>query len=474
MALAKWSLACVICVTVAGLPVKSYAASLKDVIESACTFHPDVFTAQLNLSQANEGVKQAKAIVLPRITSISEVGFSDDAGAGAAIQSSIQNSRSRSTQLTLDQAVYLGGRGRAAIAGAKFQRKAQWYNSERQVLNAQLTAIQAYIELAQAQDVLNVRQEELQSLVKRRDEAQRRFELGGGTKSDIVQAKARIARNEADIISAQNEISQARASLYEASGLLLAGPLSLARVPDVPANLEQALDRARAVNPDIQAALASIDVADQNIKTSQGDRSPEIRLLGDLSVQRDTAFNGFEREDASLRMRLTIPIFAGGALASQETGARLAKNSATYEHHRVFNRVRESVAMAWSQYEASGRLIAINKELVAAAQTAFNAVKKEAEAGFRANQDILNAQQELLEARLALTQAQHNNVLSAYFLLGAVGALDNQLYPKCQKLLPSFDAAPKRKIVKNINSVVPGIKLQIPERKRRRGPRNRR
>ena len=454
--------------------IMSSATSLEDVIEGACEFHPDIFTAKLDVHQAHEGVQQAKAIVLPRITSISEVGFADDAGEGAAIQSSVQDSRLRSTQLSIDQAIYIGGRGRAAIRGAKYQRDVQWYSAEREILNAQITAIQAYIEVAQAQEILEVRTAELSSLKQRLQESRRRFELGGGTKSDIVQAQARIARNEADIVSAQSDIEQAGASLYEASGIHPSEKLELAALPDVPTNITQALEYARQINPDIKAANSAIDVAGQTVKTVQGDRSPEVRLLGDLNVQRDTSFNGFEREDASLRLRLTVPIFSGGALASRERDAHLAKNSTAYNHLRVVNRVHEGVLSAWSQYQSSQRLIKINEQLVVAAEKASIAVKKEADAGFRANQDTLDAQQELLDAKLALTGAKHNNVFSAYSLLGAIGRLENEKYPKCQNLLPELDPAPKRKIIKKINSIVPGVKIEIPERRKTTGPRSKR
>lgn len=453
------------------LPSWSHAVTLDEVVNAACNFHPDIFTASLQLQEANERVKEARATVFPTINSITEVGIADDAD---TINSPLRDARPLSTQLSLDQPVYLGGRARAAIKGAKFQRDSERYRSESQILNAQLTAIQAYITLAEAQEVLSVRQQDLTALKKRRDDASRRFELGGGTRSDIVQAEARIARGQAEIISATRNISEAQASLYEASGTTQSDKLSLPAIPEFKASLIAALEEAGQVNPDIKMSYALIDVSGQNIKTAQGNRSPEVRLLGDLNIQRDTVFNGFERDEGSLRLRMTVPIFAGGALASRERSSFLAHNRASYDRNRVINRVRENVTTAWSRLQASERLVKVNEDLVTAAKKANVAVKKEAEAGFRPNLDVLDAQQELLDAQLALTAAKYNNVLSAYLLSGAIGRLDNTKYPDCQNLLPTFERKPRYKIIEKIDTLIPGVKLKIPEKRERKGPRSRR
>lgn len=471
MKIHRKSLGALIVLSACSLSFSGSATSLADTVNSACQFHPDVFTAGLQLQEANERVKEARASILPRINSVTEVGIADDKD---SLDSPLRNSRPMFTQLSLDQPVYVGGRSRAAIRGAKFQRTSERFRSKSQILNAQLTAIQAHINLAQAQEVLSVRQQDLETLEKRRRDAARRFELGGGTRSDIVQADARIARGEADIITAQRDISEAQASLYEASGIMQREKLLLPTLLGPMPSLQEALEKAGRINPDIRSSNALIDVSQENLKSAQGNRAPEVRLLGDLNVQRDTAFNGFERDEGSIKLRMTVPIFAGGALAARERASLLSRNRAQYDRNRIVNRVRENVTSSWSRLQASERLVSINEDLVNVAQKAAIAVRKEAEAGFRPNLDILDAQQELLDARLALTAAKYSNVLSAYFLAGAIGELDNSQYVSCQELLPDFDRPPRYKIIEKIDTIIPGVKLKVPERREKKGPRSKR
>jgi len=54
------------------------------------------------------------------------------------------------------------------------------------------------------------------------------------------------------------------------------------------------------------------------------------------------------------------------------------------------------------------------------------AVREEARVGQRTTLDVLNAQQELVNARVALVTAQHDRVVASYTLLAAVGRLSMQ------------------------------------------------
>jgi outer membrane protein len=60
---------------------------------------------------------------------------------------------------------------------------------------------------------------------------------------------------------------------------------------------------------------------------------------------------------------------------------------------------------------------------VSASEIALNGVREEAMAGQRTTLDVLNAQQALVNARVALVTAQHDRVVASYAVLSAVGRL---------------------------------------------------
>ena len=62
-----------------------------------------------------------------------------------------------------------------------------------------------------------------------------------------------------------------------------------------------------------------------------------------------------------------------------------------------------------------------------AAEVALNGVREEARVGQRTTLDVLNAQQDLVNARVALVTAQRDRVVASYTVLASTGALSPQI-----------------------------------------------
>jgi outer membrane protein len=64
---------------------------------------------------------------------------------------------------------------------------------------------------------------------------------------------------------------------------------------------------------------------------------------------------------------------------------------------------------------------------VGAAESALNGVEQEARAGQRTTLDVLNAQQEVVNARITLVSTQRDRVVASYSLLAAIGRLEPEI-----------------------------------------------
>jgi outer membrane protein len=84
------------------------------------------------------------------------------------------------------------------------------------------------------------------------------------------------------------------------------------------------------------------------------------------------------------------------------------------------------VVQSWGQLDAAKAQIEATTAQVNAAEIALNGVREEARVGQRTTLDVLNAQQELVNARVALVTAQHDRIVASYTLLAAVGGLSMQ------------------------------------------------
>jgi outer membrane protein len=90
------------------------------------------------------------------------------------------------------------------------------------------------------------------------------------------------------------------------------------------------------------------------------------------------------------------------------------------------DQAQASVIQAWGQLQAAKAQIEATQSQVTAAEIALNGVREEARVGQRTTLDVLNAQQELVNDRVALVSAQRDRVVASYTLLSSVGGLTAQ------------------------------------------------
>jgi len=120
-------------------------------------------------------------------------------------------------------------------------------------------------------------------------------------------------------------------------------------------------------------------------------------------------------------------VYQGGAEYSliRQSKETLAQQRLNLEMTR--DQTRANVVTAWGQLVAGRAQVASAQSQVTASEIALNGVREEAKAGQRTTLDVLNAQQALVNARVALVTAQHDRVVASYAVLNAVGRLSPQV-----------------------------------------------
>ena len=89
--------------------------------------------------------------------------------------------------------------------------------------------------------------------------------------------------------------------------------------------------------------------------------------------------------------------------------------------------MKSVVVQAWGQLEAAKAQIEATTAQVNAAEIALNGVREEARVGQRTTLDVLNAQQDLVNARSALVTAQRDRVVASFSVLSATGGMSPQV-----------------------------------------------
>ncbi|WP_409564204.1 TolC family outer membrane protein [Methylobacterium sp. J-068] len=371
----------------------------------------------------DEYVAQAKAGYRPTVSLDADIGLARTKGQVQTI--GINNvTRPGGAGLTVNQTLFNGfrtdnetrRRESDVLGGRESLRDAE--------MNTLYLAAQSYMSVLSDTANLELRRNNVEVLEEQLRQTRDRFNVGEVTRTDVAQAEARLA-------GARSEVSGAEATLRASIGnyrrYIGVEPRQLApgRPLDrfVPPNLDAAINVGLKEHPRILSALHAVDTAEALVKLAEGALYPTAGLQGSVQQRYDNQFPGDNAVSASIVGRLSIPLYEGGQTYSQIRQAKEVVGQRRIEAESTRDEIRSTIVNAWGQLEAAKAQVIASQAQVQANEVALNGVREEARVGQRTTLDVLNAQQELLNARTNLIIAQRNRVIFSYLVVQSVGRL---------------------------------------------------
>ncbi len=287
-----------------------------------------------------------------------------------------------------------------------------------------LNAATAYMNLIRDSAILQLQRSNVEVLQEQLRQTRDRFNVGEVTRTDVAQAESRLAAGRAQVLTAESNYLTSRANYRQVIGV---DPGKLAPAAPVdrfsPSTLGAAIEAGRTFNPNVAAAMFGIDVALLQVKINEGALLPTVTAQLNAQQSWETSNQALRQFTASLIGQVTIPIYQGGQEYSliRQAKETLGQQRISLDTQR--DQVQQNVTQSWGQLEAAKAQIQATTAQVNSAEIALNGVREEARVGQRTTLDVLNAQQELVNARVALVTAQHDRVVASYALLNAVGGL---------------------------------------------------
>jgi outer membrane protein len=414
----------------AALPAQpAVAETLMGMLARVYQTNPQLNAERARLRGTDEGVPQALAGYRPQLAAGLLAGVQSVKSVFPDSTSQSQLLRPWTAGLTLTQPLFNGFKTASSVRQAESQvlsGRESLRNVEQTVLVA---AVTAYMSVLADQTLVDAQHANVTSLQETLESTRARLRAGDTTPTDVAQAEARVNRGLADLNAAEVALAIDQATYAQLVGvrpgrLAPAGPIERL----LPTTRDQALAVSRRENPAIVGATHDVDAAQSAIKIAEAALMPSVNVQGSVSrsVQTDTTFGTTRTDQASVVGQATIPLYDGGLAASQ---VRQAKEN-LMQVRVVLDQTRVAtdtvVATSWSTNEGAKTAITAGEAEVRAAEIALDGVRKEREAGKRTTIDVLNANQDLMAARVRLIQAQRDRVVASFTLLGAIGRLDHK------------------------------------------------
>ncbi len=427
-----------VCLLAAGATAR--AESLMGAMRRAYDVNPQLNAGRAELRAIDEGVPQAQAGMRPRVSADGYLGVQrnryitqqrdvdlDDPTLRARTKS-IQNGGSipRSATLTIEQPVFDGFKAqnetRAAESGV-FAGRERLRLTEQRVL---FDAVTAYMDVLRDTASLKLQESNVAVLKEQLRQTRERYEYGQITLTDIAQAEARLAGGKS-LVGGARAALDASIGVYRKTVGVEPTKLSPGAPIDrlLPKSREEAERIAQGEHPLILAALHDADAADLDIKALEAEFMPKLSIVGDVFTQTDYVGVGNRNIGASVGGQLSVPIYEGGLTSSRVRQAKETAGQRRLNADVARAEVLSLVRAFWGALQAAKTQIAAAQTQIAAAERALYGVREEAKAGQRTTLEILNAQQELLNARLGLLVAQRDRVVASYAVLSSLGRLSS-------------------------------------------------
>jgi outer membrane protein len=325
--------------------------------------------------------------------------------------------------------VYSGGAVRNAIAAAKERVEA----GQADLRNAESTlfaqVVAAYMDVLRTEALVALATNQVAVLRTNLEATSDRFQIGDLTITDVAQSRSRLAVAEGDLRSAEANLIAARETYIRlvgrAPGELEAPP----PLPGLPDTVGEAIASALENNPNLEGAKLRAEAAGYDTKAAGAGRLPTVGLFfngqysdfyGTLGGPVAAQFRQAETT-ANAGVRVTIPLFQGGEPAARQRQAGARESAALEDVIASERQIIAETRATYANWQAALGVIKSAQAAVEAAELGLEGVRAENSIGNRQILDVLNAEQELVQARAQLVTARRNAYVAGFNLLALMG-----------------------------------------------------
>ena len=420
----NWVLAGLFCLHISWLIQPANSQTLAEALASAYSTNPGLLAQRADLKSVDEGVPVALGNWRPNVVLSGDIEREFNRNNTRLTEGEKDQIRTaRNVQLLVTQPLFRGFRTVAEVNQAEnnvLSKRAALIGVEQDLL---LNAATTFLTVLENQSVLdlNVRNEEV--LRRQLEATVDRFRVGEITRTDVSQAEARLAGTTAARLKSQGDLRISKASYVNVIGEAPGKLITPEALSDLPKNLEQAKELAGKEHPDIISAKLTSRTAQENVKVKRGELYPTLNMVGTLKRDWESVNNDSQVSSGEVRLDLTVPLYQKGTVISGLRKARIDAGKSKIDLENTRRTVLENVENAWESLKSTRAQIKSFKAQILAAEIALEGVQREASVGSRTVLDVLDAEQELLDARVSLVGAQRDEVVASFQLKEATGQL---------------------------------------------------
>ena len=413
-----------------------HSLTLKDALGLAWKANPSLQVSRLEELIAGQDVVRARSGFLPKVKSDFNQTVYDQAtkirvpAGGTSVSFPLTNNNFWYSKLSADQTIFdfwaTPSRYQAAILGQGATR----LDTAQTRDNIFLMVCQGYFRVLRGEKLIRVAEQEVVQFGDQLKDARNLHDFGVATYNDVLQAEVALADSQQRLITAKNDVTNAKSALNKLIGLPIPTPLSLAEEKELavpPQNLTDASDLAVKQRSDLQAANSRIDQGAKNVTQAQAQHFP--RLYAQAGHLWQPNFYYVNNSQWFAVFGLQWSLFNGLDTRAQVQQARDKVEQLKLKHQDLGEQVRLDVQTAYLAVNETADRIRVTEKAVSQAEENVRLNKERYREQVGTATNVVDAVTLLTRTRVNYFNARYDHQLAKAQLLWAVGAI-NDLLPQ--------------------------------------------
>jgi len=441
MKLLKYSVTLIITIVWASSGFSQQSYNLNECIQIALENKKTLRSALLDVQSAEKGVVGSKSGYLPMINMTANSGRTQfpelnsvtyDFSDFSSDTTQLNHTNNMSAGFTVNQNIYNGGRTRNTIGQAKSNLDIATLIQRQTKIQVIQNVVKSYYGLLQAQELLDVAENNLELSNQQVSLVKQQFELGAVRKTDLLKAEVAKGQGRVDVLNRKTALNNARRQLFNHMGMMDFGQTINAIADEWLGNIvptsSEALQLLKTKNPSLLIQNKRIYINELQIKLAKGLRLPLVGASINYSAMGEdskTLMDSF-KDDWKLGMNvsLSVPIYSGNSISIQKQQAQLALQKSNNNYITLLNDLKVQVELIRSSLENYSEIIPINLDVVVSAEEDLKLANERYSLGSASILEVLDAQVSLIRTKSTLINSIHEARIQEMNLKALLGVLD--------------------------------------------------
>ncbi|HQQ62931.1 MAG TPA: TolC family outer membrane protein [Pseudomonadales bacterium] len=409
----------------AGSANPAWSLSLQEAAQIALSTNPEVKAARLEQEARVHEVHMAESGYYPDVTAI--VGIGRETTNNVNNQSASLNRKEAG--LIAEQMLFDGSATHSEVNRQKARYSAASHSADNTSEALVMEAAKAYLTVLREKDLHDLAQETKESHKTFYDQMELRQTSGVGSQADLDQIKGRLALANTNVLTTEANLFDASTKFQSVVGVY--PDVGTMAYPDLtvnlPATLDEAVKKATEKNNLLQAATSDIEAGKAQYEAAKSTFWPRVTLEAQHTANDNVNGISGAEDSTQVAVRMRYKLYAGGEDLARKKETAILMNEAMEIRNDKQRKIIEGLGYSWNSIDAIQRQLPYLQQHVSSAVSTRDAYDQQFSIGRRTLLDLLNTENEVVDAKRSLIRARYDRVISQLQLLGSIGVLRESL-----------------------------------------------